>query len=153
MVEQQKPAANRLQPVKENSRGYVSISDFLNANQHLLDEENARQKHIQVKQQRQEGQQPSRGVHFNEDEIQAYDLQRGQCQPIDDPKTPFHEEVSDEEMDVQADGTPAADIQLDPLTETNLGQAQQNRQLNAQTCSGVVRQTPTQFASAASGEA
>ena len=50
MVEQQKPAANRLQPVKENSRGYVSISDFLNANQHLLDEENARQKHIQVKQ-------------------------------------------------------------------------------------------------------
>ena len=37
-------------------------------------------------------------AHFNEEEIAAYDLQRGQCQPIDDPKTPFAEENSDEEM-------------------------------------------------------
>ena len=46
-----------------------------------------------------EGTRPSRGVHFDEEEIEAYDLTRGQCQPIDDPKTPFHEEASDEEMD------------------------------------------------------
>ena len=37
-------------------------------------------------------------AHFNEEEIAAYDLTRGQCQPIDDPKTPFAEENSDEEM-------------------------------------------------------
>ncbi len=46
MVEQQRPAVNKLQPVQANNRGYVSISDFLNANQHLLDEENARQNKI-----------------------------------------------------------------------------------------------------------
>jgi len=39
-----------------------------------------------------------RNVQFDEQEIAAYDLTRGQCMPIDDPKTPFHEENSDEEM-------------------------------------------------------
>ena len=37
-------------------------------------------------------------AHFDEEEIAAYDLTRGQCMPIDDPKTPFAEEESDEEM-------------------------------------------------------
>ena len=41
---------------------------------------------------------PRKHAHFDEAEIAAYDAQRGQCQPIDDPKTPFAEEVSDEEM-------------------------------------------------------
>lgn len=42
--------------------------------------------------------QPRSHVHFDEAEIAAYDAQRGQCMPINDPKTPFHEEDSDEEM-------------------------------------------------------
>ena len=39
-----------------------------------------------------------RHVMFDEEEIAAYDAQRGQCQPINDPKTPFHEQESDEDM-------------------------------------------------------
>lgn len=35
---------------------------------------------------------------FDEEEIAAYDATRGQCMPIDDPKTPFHEQESDEDM-------------------------------------------------------
>lgn len=46
---------------------------------------------------------PTKHAHFNEEEIAAYDAQRGQCQPINDPKTPFHEEESDEEMDQAAE--------------------------------------------------
>lgn len=38
-------------------------------------------------------------VHFDEVEIAEYDKTRGQCQKIDDPKTPYHAESSeDEEM-------------------------------------------------------
>ena len=44
----------------------------------------------------------NRRVKFDEEEIAAYDLTRGQCMPINDPKTPFHEENSDEEMTNEA---------------------------------------------------
>ncbi len=40
----------------------------------------------------------SRHVMFDEEEIAAYDATRGQCMPINDPKTPFHEQESDEDM-------------------------------------------------------
>ena len=55
---------------------------------------------------------PERNVHFNEEEISAYDLQRGQCQTIDEPKTPFEymSSASDEDMGSSAnDGDVAED--------------------------------------------
>jgi len=45
---------------------------------------------------------PIRHVMFDEEEIAAYDSTRGNCMPIDDPKTPFHEQESDEEMAQEA---------------------------------------------------
>ena len=52
-------------------------------------------------------------------------MTRGQCQVIDDPKTPFHEEASDEEMDVTEPNQEAqTDVTLDPATEQRLQQAQ-----------------------------
>ena len=71
--------------------------------------------------------------------------------PIDDPKTPFHEEISDEEMDGAQgadDNLAKPDIELDPMTDTNLTEAQRNKLLNSQTNSGVVRQTRTVYAAA-----
>lgn len=50
--------------------------------------------------------------------------------PIDDPKTPFHEEASDEEMDAAGEsqgphnGSNKDQIALDPLTAQNLSTAQ-----------------------------
>ena len=39
-----------------------------------------------------------RRAHFDEDELNEYDKQRGKCMKIDDPKTPFHD---DSEEDTQ----------------------------------------------------
>ena len=134
----------QVQPVAANNRGYVNIADFLNANKHILEQENQLQRKIQIQQQKIEGTRPPRQVHFDEEEIEAYDLQRGQCQVIDDPKTPFHEEASDEEMDLGGEMNDSAQqsneqIALDPLTQHNLSKAQQNKMLNAETKSGVRR--------------
>ena len=38
----------------------------------------------------------AKGVRFDELEIAEYDKTRGQCQKIDDPKTPYHEYEDDE---------------------------------------------------------
>ena len=61
-----------------------------------------------------------RRVQFDEEEIAAYDLTRGQCQQINDPKTPFHEENSDEDMnqDAAADEEP-----IDPELQRQLDEA------------------------------
>ena len=40
MVESNTNNSQKLQPVKANERGCVSIADFLNANKHLLEQEN-----------------------------------------------------------------------------------------------------------------
>ena len=50
-----------------------------------------------------EASQKAQGVHFDEQELFEYDKTRGQCQKIDDPKTPYHEE-DDEEMLANTDG-------------------------------------------------
>ena len=55
--------------------------------------------------------------------------------PINDPKTPFHEEDDDEQMDQEED----QDDQVDPETDEFLRQAQANRAANAITTSGVQR--------------
>ena len=56
-------------------------------------------------------------MHFDEEEIAAYDLTRGQCQPINDPKTPFHEEASsDEEMNQAAQNGDSEDMAIEPVT-------------------------------------
>ena len=54
---------------------------------------------------------PERNVHFDEEEISAYDLQRGQCQTIDEPKTPFEDEYlsSASDQDMENDGDVADD--------------------------------------------
>lgn len=38
--------SNVVRPVAANERGCISIADFLNANKHLLDLENARQRQV-----------------------------------------------------------------------------------------------------------
>ena len=48
MVDSNAQQQNRLQPVKANERGCVSIADFLNANKHLLEQENEKQRQIQM---------------------------------------------------------------------------------------------------------
>ena len=70
---------------------------------------------------------------------------------IDDPKTPFHEEVSDDDMEVDGGGVAGQEIEIDPVTKTNLNQAQQNKIINAATSSGVVRKAPTVYAPASVG--
>lgn len=150
MVEQvngqqaQRNMGNKYKPMKANERGCVSIADFLNANRSLLEQENKRQEQILMQQQRIEGTLPARQVHFDEEEIQAYDLQRGQCQVIDDPKTPFHEEASDDDaaMSNNETGAAQAEAEMDPVTQSNLDRAQQNKMMNAQTQSNVRRKAP-----------
>lgn len=67
-------------------------------------------------------------VHFDEVEIAEYDKTRGQCQKIDDPKTPYHAESSeDEEMTKEL--APGDDA--DPETLQHLEEAHKNRNLNA----------------------
>ena len=46
MVEPSNKNSGQVQQVATNGRGYVNIADFLNANQHLLDQENQRQRQI-----------------------------------------------------------------------------------------------------------
>jgi len=73
-----------------------------------------------------ETEEPKRGVQFDEAEIAAYDAQRGQCMPINDPKTPFHEQESDEEMNnevVAADD----DDEDDPEVVQHLREAEANK--------------------------
>ena len=41
MVEPNNNLNNGVRQVKPNDRGFISIADFLNANKHLLDQENA----------------------------------------------------------------------------------------------------------------
>ena len=84
-----------------------------------------------------EDQDAHRRVNFDEEELAAYDAQRGQCQQINDPKTPFHEENSDEDMnqDAQAEEEP-----LDPELQRHLEEAKQNQQANAVVTSTVRRQ-------------
>ena len=68
----------------------------------------------------------ARHVQFDEEEIAAYDAQRGQCMPINDPKTPFHEENSDEDMEPGADGQAAEDEEIDPELAQHLAEARAN---------------------------
>ena len=46
MVEPNPSFNSGVQQVKPNDRGFISIADFLNANKHLLEQENAAQKQI-----------------------------------------------------------------------------------------------------------
>ena len=69
-----------------------------------------------------------KGVRFDEQEIAAYDKTRGQCQKIDDPKTPYHEYEDDEMTNENAGGEDAV---VDPEVLEHLQEAQQNRELNA----------------------
>ena len=90
-----------------------------------------------------------RHVQFDEEEIAAYDAQRGQCQQINDPKTPFHEENSDDEMNAQED---VDNEPVDPELVAHLEEAKQNQQANAQITSGVRRaQQPGAGAAATQG--
>lgn len=58
-------------------------------------------------------------MQFDEVEIAAYDAQRGQCMPIDDPKTPFHEEeLADEDMREAED-----EVEIDPELAAHLNEA------------------------------
>ena len=60
-----------------------------------------------------------RHVQFDEEEIAAYDAQRGQCQQINDPKTPFHEEEEDDDdMNANIDNEPN-----DPELDAHLHEA------------------------------
>ena len=61
---------------------------------------------------------------FDEEEIAAYDATRGQCMPIDDPKTPFHEQESDEDMNQDAEAE--NEEPLDPELKSHLDKARQN---------------------------
>ena len=61
---------------------------------------------------------------FDEEEIAAYDATRGQCMPINDPKTPFHEQESDEDMNQEGAGEPEEPI--DPELQSHLDKARQN---------------------------
>lgn len=66
-----------------------------------------------------------RNVMFDEAEIAAHDATRGQCMPIDDPKTPFHESESDE--DDEATGGKNAEAEpVDPELEAHLAEAKAN---------------------------
>ena len=77
----------------------------------------------------------TRHVQFDEVEIAAYDAQRGQCMPIDDPKTPFHEENhSDEDMKEGEE-----EVEIDPELAAHLNEAKQNLAANAVCTSGVRR--------------
>lgn len=60
--------------------------------------------------------------------------------PINDPKTPFHEEESDEEM-AQAAEQEAAEI--DPALALHLREAIDNKSANAIVTSGVTRSQPS----------
>jgi catalase len=73
---------------------------------------------------------------FDEAEIAAYDETRGQCMPINDPKTPFHEENSDEEM---GNDVLEEEGQIDPEVKQHLDEAERNKQANAAINSGVRR--------------
>ncbi len=60
---------------------------------------------------------------------------------IDDPKTPFHEEESDEEMGAGGDKdneNGAAEV-VDPELDAHLAEAKANQAANAITISGVKR--------------
>jgi len=81
---------------------------------------------------------PPRHVMFDEAEIAAYDAQRGHCQTIDDPKTPFHEQESDEDMNAEAENE---DEQVDPEVLAHLEEAKQNQHANSICTSGVHRST------------
>lgn len=65
----------------------------------------------------------ARHVKFDEEELTAYDATRGQCQTIDDPKTPFHEENSDDEMEAEAELEAEP---LDPELASHLEEAKNN---------------------------
>ena len=41
--------------------------------------------------------QDKRRAHFDEDELNEYDKTRGRCMKIDDPKTPYCEDQSDDD--------------------------------------------------------
>ena len=69
------------------------------------------------------------GVHFDEDELTAYDKTRGQKMKIDDPKTPYCEDDSGEDHDM----TLEADEQVDEIVAAHLYTAQTNKALNAKT--------------------
>ena len=78
-------------------------------------------------------------AHFDEAEIAAHDATRGQCMKIDDPKTPFHEEESDDE-DMGAAGAGNNEEVVDPELDAHLAEAKANQAANAITISGVKRQ-------------
>ena len=77
-------------------------------------------------------------AHFDEAEIAAYDATRGQCMKIDDPKTPFHEEESDDE-EMGATGADNNVEVVDPELDAHLAEAKANQAANAMTTSGVKR--------------
>ena len=56
--------------------------------------------------------------------------------PINDPKTPFHEENSDEEM---GNDVLEEEGQIDPEVKQHLDEAERNKQANAAINSGVRR--------------
>ena len=63
--------------------------------------------------------------------------------PINDPKTPFHEQESDEEMSNEVNA--ADDGEDDPEVMQHLREAEENKLANAATTSSVVRKPkPTQ---------
>ena len=95
-----------------------------------------------------EAQQPVRHVQFDEEEIAAYDAQRGQCMQINDPKTPFHEENSDDEMNAEAD---AEHEPVEPELAAHLEEAKQNQHANAHITSGVHRSQQPGDAAATQG--
>ena len=67
-----------------------------------------------------------RRAHFDDTELNEYDKTRGQKMKIDDPKTPYHDDVDDEEMTNEAVNEPE-----DPVIEGHLTHAKKNRDLNA----------------------
>ena len=64
---------------------------------------------------------------------------------IDDPKTPFYEDSGSDKDDEDPET-----VQVDPALQNHLDEAQQNRQANAKTTSGVTRKNvPSESLSAA----
>ena len=81
-----------------------------------------------------------RHAHFDEDELNEYDKQRGKCMKIDDPKTPFEDEDPYEAVANDEENKPEDN---DPIVEAHLREAQDNSVKNAQLLTESLKKYPS----------
>ena len=81
-----------------------------------------------------------RRAHFDEDELNEYDKQRGKCMKIDDPKTPFEDEDPYEAVANDEENKPEDN---DPIVEAHLREAQDNSVKNAQLLTESLKKYPS----------